>query len=41
MNQSVLISNLPVNGSAVWVRLWYKIFGRWEYSDFQYRAFLP
>jgi hypothetical protein len=41
LNRSRLVTTLPTNGSTVHVRLWYKIFGRWEFSDFQYTAFLP
>jgi extracellular elastinolytic metalloproteinase len=41
LNRSRVVSTLPVNGSTVHVRLWYKIFGRWEFTDFQYTAFLP
>ncbi len=36
---STTVSGLPTNGSTVYVRLWYKTGGSWQYEDFQYTAY--
>lgn len=38
---SVTLSNLPVNGQVLYVRLWSYIDGAWQYSDASYRAAGP
>ena len=35
---SWMISNLPTDGSNVWIRLWYKVGDTWDSSDYQYAA---
>ncbi|GIU78718.1 MAG: hypothetical protein KatS3mg005_1956 [Bryobacteraceae bacterium] len=40
-NTSVTVSNLPVNGQVVYVRLWSYIDGAWQFSDASYRAAGP
>ncbi len=35
---SKTVSNLPTNGSPVWVNLWWKISGTWKSKSFQYSA---
>ena len=37
-NLSTLVSNLPTDGRLLYVRLWYKVSGTWEFSDFQFTA---
>jgi hypothetical protein len=32
------VSGLPVNGSTVYVTLWYQIGGSWQYIDYTYKA---
>ncbi len=38
LNQSVTISGLPTNGLPIYVRLWTKLAGAWQYNDYQYTA---
>lgn len=38
LNRSATISNLPTNGSTVWVRLWTRFANGWQYNDYQYTA---
>ncbi len=38
---SVTVSNLPVNGQVIYVRLWSYIDGAWQFSDASYRAAGP
>ncbi len=38
LNRSVTISGLPTNGLPVYVRLWTKLNGSWQYNDYQYTA---
>ena len=38
LNRSVALTNLPTNGSTVYVRLWTRFAGGWQYSDTTYRA---
>ena len=38
LDQSVLVDNIPTNGTFVYVRLWSKIGGGWMFSDYQYTA---
>lgn len=40
-NTSATVSNLPVNGQVIYVRLWSYIDGAWQYSDASYRAAGP
>jgi hypothetical protein len=40
-NTSVTVSNLPVNGQVIYVRLWSYIDGAWQFSDASYRAAGP
>ena len=35
---STTVSGLPTNGTKVFVRLWFKIGGGWQFADFQYTA---
>lgn len=35
---STVVSGLPINGSTVYVRLWYVTTGAWQYIDYQYTA---
>ena len=35
---SVTVSNLPVDGTPVHARLWYRIAGKWSTADFSYTA---
>jgi hypothetical protein len=37
-NLSVTVSGLPTNGSTVYVRLWSRINGVWEFNDYTYTA---
>ena len=37
-NLSKTLSNLPTNGSTIYVRLWSKINGTWQYDDYTYTA---
>ena len=37
-NLSVMVSGLPTNGGAVYVRLWSLINGVWQYNDYTYVA---
>ncbi|HXV63088.1 MAG TPA: extracellular metalloproteinase [Vicinamibacteria bacterium] len=39
--QSLTVSGLPVNGSTIYVRLWYLVNFKWEYSDFVFIAAGP
>lgn len=32
------VYGLPINGSSVYVRLWFKVSGRWVFEDFKYKA---
>jgi hypothetical protein len=32
------VSGLPTDGRTLYVRLWYRIGGEWQYSDFEYTA---
>jgi subtilisin len=34
---SVTVSNLPTDGRRLFVRLWYRIAGQWQFGDFSYR----
>jgi hypothetical protein len=34
----VAVSNLPVDGRTIYVRLWTRFSNRWQYSDTTYRA---
>jgi hypothetical protein len=36
---SSTVSGLPVNGSTVYVRLWWQINGAWLFGDYSYTAF--
>src|SRR5262249_43012653 len=36
--QSATISNIPTNGSTIYVRLWTLLSGAWQYNDYTYRA---
>lgn len=36
---STTVTGLAPDGSTVWVRLWYKVGGKWRARDFQYTAF--
>jgi|GEM_PF-3724577 len=38
LNRSVTLSNLPTNGAAIYVRLWTKLAGSWQYNDYRYTA---
>jgi hypothetical protein len=38
LSLSTSVSNLPVNGSTLYVRLWWAIAGVWQYSDYTYTA---
>jgi hypothetical protein len=38
LNQSVTVNNLPVNGSTLYVRLWWQIAGLWYTADYTYTA---
>ncbi len=40
-NTSATITNLPVNGQVIYVRLWSYIDGAWQYVDASYRAAGP
>ncbi|GIU76709.1 MAG: hypothetical protein KatS3mg004_3796 [Bryobacteraceae bacterium] len=40
-NTSATVSNLPVNGQVIYVRLWSYVDGAWQYSDASYRAAGP
>jgi len=35
---STVVTGLPVNGSTVFVRFWYRVDGEWLYTDITYRA---
>jgi hypothetical protein len=35
---SAAVNGLPTNGSNVYVRLWSKLAGAWQYNDYQYKA---
>jgi subtilisin family serine protease len=35
---SVTVSNLPTDGRRLFVRLWYRIAGQWQFGDFPYLA---
>ena len=37
-NRSQLVTNLPVNGAAIYVRLWSLLGGVWVYTDYTYAA---
>jgi hypothetical protein len=37
-NLSVTVSGLPTNGSTVFVRLWSRIAGAWQFNDYAYTA---
>ena len=37
-NRSVTITNLPTNGSTVYVRLWSLVNGAWQSNDYTYKA---
>jgi Metallo-peptidase family M12 len=37
-NLSVTVSGLPANGSTVYVRLWSRISGVWQFNDYTYTA---
>jgi hypothetical protein len=37
-NLSVTVSGLPTNGSTVYVRLWSRINGAWQFNDYTYTA---
>lgn len=39
--RSGTISNLPVKGERIWVRLWSQVGEEWLYNDYQLRAFDP
>jgi hypothetical protein len=30
--------NLPANGETIYARLWFKIYGEWQYGDYTYTA---
>lgn len=38
LNRTATISNLPTNGSTVWVRLWTRSASGWQFNDYQYTA---
>jgi len=38
MPSSVTLTNLPTNGSTIYVRLWSYVNGGWFYNDYQYKA---
>lgn len=38
--RGLTIDGLPTDGEAIFVRLWYRVDGDWQYSDFQYAAAL-
>ena len=40
-NTSATVSNLPVNGQVIYVRLWSYVDGAWQFSDASYRAAGP
>jgi hypothetical protein len=40
-NTTATVSNVPVNGQVIYVRLWSYIDGAWQYSDASYRAAGP
>ncbi|MGB9609506.1 MAG: hypothetical protein ACPL7M_00925 [Bryobacteraceae bacterium] len=40
-NTSATVSNLPVNGQVIYVRLWSYVDGAWQFSDATYRAAGP
>lgn len=35
------VSNLPMDGRTIWVRLCYRINGNWSHIDYSYKAFAP
>jgi serine protease len=35
---SITVSNLPTDGRRLFVRLWYRIAGQWQFGDFPYLA---
>jgi hypothetical protein len=37
-NLSVTVSGLPTNGSTIYVRLWSRISGAWQFNDYTYTA---
>jgi hypothetical protein len=37
-SRSVTVSNLPVNGSTIYIRLWSYIGSSWQFNDYQFRA---
>jgi hypothetical protein len=37
--RSATVSNLPVHGETIWIRVWSLIGEDWEYNDYQVRAF--
>ncbi len=39
LNRTVTVGTLPVGVQTVYVRLWFKSYGVWKFSDFQYAAF--
>lgn len=38
LNHNVTVNGLPVNGSTLYVRLWWQIAGVWQYADYTYTA---
>lgn len=38
---SVNVSNLPVNGETIWIRIWSLIGDDWRFNDYQIKAFDP
>ncbi len=38
LSRSLTVSNLPTNGSTVYVRLWTRMSTGWQYGDYTYRA---
>lgn len=39
--RSATVSNLPVAGETIWIRIWSLIGEDWQYNDYQVRAFDP
>ncbi|MEK7560571.1 MAG: cohesin domain-containing protein, partial [Patescibacteria group bacterium] len=36
LNTTATVTNIPLNGATVWIRIWYKVNGVWKSQDFSY-----
>lgn len=40
LQEEVTINNMPVDGRLIYIRMWYKAYGKWYTKDFTYQAYL-